>query len=77
MIKAVLSAIPTYYMSFYRLSTRASLSLDGFLKKFLWDGSIDWEIADCCGAIHRFTSDEAVRLAAGDLSRVYGICLIC
>lgn len=39
MIKSVLSVIPTYYMSCYRLSGRASSSLDGLFKKFLWEGS--------------------------------------
>lgn len=38
MIRSVLSAIPTYFMSYYRLSSKAVIALDGMLKKFIWEG---------------------------------------
>ncbi|XP_057818351.2 uncharacterized protein LOC131031288 [Cryptomeria japonica] len=53
MIKSVLFAVPVYYMSCYKLSCKASLKLDGMLKKFIWEGLkeekkiplINWETA--------------------------------
>lgn len=41
MIKSVLLAVPIYYMSCFRLSSKATNDLDGLLKKFLWEGSKD------------------------------------
>lgn len=39
MIKSVLSAIPIYSMSCFKMSRQAYSSVDGLLKKFLWEGS--------------------------------------
>lgn len=41
MIKSVLSVVPIYYMSCFRLSSKAANDLDGLLKKFSWEGSKD------------------------------------
>lgn len=38
MIKFVLSVVPVYNMSCYRLSCKASSTLDGMLKKIIWKG---------------------------------------
>lgn len=38
MIRSVLSIVPTYFMSCYRLSSRAATALDGMLKKFIREG---------------------------------------
>ncbi|XP_059064981.1 uncharacterized protein LOC131067114 [Cryptomeria japonica] len=53
MIKSVLSVVPVYYMSCYRLSCKASSALDEMLKNFIWEGSkeekkillINWDTA--------------------------------
>lgn len=39
MIKYVLSMVPIYSMSYFRLSVQAIGALDGLLKKHLWEGS--------------------------------------
>ncbi|XP_057840094.2 uncharacterized protein LOC131049990 [Cryptomeria japonica] len=39
MIKYVLSVIPIYHMSCFRLSYKAAKELDSLLKKFLWEGA--------------------------------------
>ncbi|XP_057842846.2 uncharacterized protein LOC131052243 [Cryptomeria japonica] len=39
MIKYVLSAIPIYQMSCFRLSFKVAKELDSLFKKFLWDGA--------------------------------------
>ncbi|GLJ18020.1 hypothetical protein SUGI_0317720 [Cryptomeria japonica] len=53
MIKSVLSAIPIYSMSCFRMSYLTSKKLDGMLKKFIWEGAkeerriplINWDTA--------------------------------
>ncbi|XP_059067501.1 uncharacterized protein LOC131858319 [Cryptomeria japonica] len=53
MIKFVLSAIPIYSMSCFKMIRQAYSSVDGLLKKFLWEGSkevrrillINWDTA--------------------------------
>ncbi|GLJ29203.1 hypothetical protein SUGI_0575970 [Cryptomeria japonica] len=39
LIKTVLSAMPIYAMSIFKLSYKAIQTLEGFLKKFLWEGA--------------------------------------
>ncbi|XP_057837282.2 uncharacterized protein LOC131047412 [Cryptomeria japonica] len=55
LIKVVLSAMPIYAMSVFKLSSKAIQALESFFKRFLWDGAkqikkiplIGWDIV-CC-----------------------------
>ena len=39
LIEAVLSAIPTYYLSLFRLPSRVSKELEKIMRNFLWKGA--------------------------------------
>ena len=39
LIEAVLSAIPTYYLSIFRLSSGVSKELEKIMRNFLWKGA--------------------------------------
>ncbi|XP_059073157.1 uncharacterized protein LOC131873980 [Cryptomeria japonica] len=41
MVKFVLSAIPIYYMSFFKMPFAAGKNIDNLLRKFVWEGAKD------------------------------------
>lgn len=53
MIKSILSAIPIYYISVYKISKKYASSIEGIFKTFIWKGAnlekrihlINWDIA--------------------------------